>query len=79
MQNDKAIMSNVTGKGRITIPKDIRDGLGIKPGDRMTFTLLPDRTVILRAKTKNLTDMAGTLHKEGAAPVLIEQMTPGND
>ena len=68
--------TTMTSKGQTTIPKDIRDGLGIKSGDRMTFTLLPDGTVILRAKTRSITDLAGVLHQEGVDAVPVENMTP---
>jgi antitoxin PrlF len=68
--------TTMTSKGQTTIPKDIRDGLGIKSGDRMTFTLLPDGTVILRAKTRNIVDLAGVLHQEGMVAVPVENMTP---
>lgn len=30
-------MPRVTTKGQITIPKEIRDALGIEPGDEITF------------------------------------------
>lgn len=30
-------MPRVTTKGQVTIPKEIRDMLGIKPGDEVTF------------------------------------------
>jgi antitoxin PrlF len=36
--------TTLTSKGQTTIPKEIRDSLGMKPGDRMTFTLMPDGT-----------------------------------
>jgi len=55
--------ATLTSKGRTTIPKEIRDGLGLKPGDRMTFTLMPDATVIMRVKGRGLKELAGTLHK----------------
>ncbi|MDP3210654.1 type II toxin-antitoxin system PrlF family antitoxin [Methylotenera sp.] len=68
--------ATMTSKGQTTIPKDIRDVLGIKSGDRITFTQMSDGTVIMRAKTKSLADIAGALHKEGMKPVAIERMTP---
>jgi AbrB family looped-hinge helix DNA binding protein len=37
----------MTSKGHTTIPKEIREGLRMKTGDRMTFTLLPDGTVLM--------------------------------
>ena len=45
-------MSNaiLTSNGRVTIPKDIRDSLGMKPGDRLAFTLMPDGTVVMRVQ-----------------------------
>lgn len=30
--------STLTSKGQTTVPKDIRESLGMKSGDRMTFT-----------------------------------------
>ena len=57
--------STLTSKGQTTIPKDIRDSLGIKPGSRMTFTLLPDCTVLMRVKNKSVMSLAGSLRKKG--------------
>lgn len=68
--------ATMTSKGQTTIPKDIRDGLGMKPGDRMTFTLLADGTVIMRAKNKRLADLAGILRREGQEAIPIERMSP---
>ncbi len=67
--------ATLTSKGQTTIPKEIRDGLGLKPGDRMTFTLMPDGTVIMRVKTKSVMDLAGILHKKGRKPVAIKRLS----
>ncbi len=67
--------ATLTSKGQTTIPKEIRDSLGVKPGDRITCTLMPDGTVVLRVKSKNITGLAGALHKKGRKPVSIEQMS----
>jgi len=42
----------------------------MKPGDRMSFTLMPDGTVSLRVKTKHVMDLGGSLHKKGRKAVL---------
>lgn len=47
------IDATLTSKGQATIHKEIRDEIGMKPGDRMTFTLMPDFTVVMRVKRKN--------------------------
>ncbi|OGT14102.1 MAG: AbrB family transcriptional regulator [Gallionellales bacterium RIFCSPLOWO2_12_FULL_59_22] len=67
--------ATLTSKGQTTIPKEIRDELGMKPGDRMTFTLMPDATVVMRVKNKNISALAGTLHKKGRKPVPVEQLS----
>ncbi len=58
--------ATLTSKGQTTIPKSIRDSLGMKPGDRMTFTLMPDGVVIMRVKNKRVSELAGLLHKRDA-------------
>ena len=69
------IEATLTSKGQTTIPKDVRDTLGIKPGDRLTFTVMPDSTVILRAKTGRLADLAGKLKKPGRKTVPVDQLS----
>jgi AbrB family looped-hinge helix DNA binding protein len=67
--------ATLTSKGQTTIPKAIRDSLGMKPGDRMTFTLMPDATVVIRVKSKSVTALAGMLHKKGRKPVPVRQLS----
>ena len=65
----------LTSKGQTTIPKEIRDSLSMKAGDRMTFTLMPDSTIVLRVKTKRVTELAGVLHKKGGKPVPVARLS----
>jgi len=67
--------ATLTSKGQTTIPKEIRESLGMKAGDRMTFTLMPDGTVVMRVKNKSVTQLAGMLHKKGRKPVSIERLS----
>jgi antitoxin PrlF len=39
--------TTVTSKGQVTIPKPIRDRLGIEPGNSVTFELAADGRVVL--------------------------------
>ena len=42
--------SAITTKGRATIPKAIREHLGLKSGDRIKFFMHPDGSVVLLPK-----------------------------
>jgi AbrB family looped-hinge helix DNA binding protein len=66
--------ATLTSKGQTTIPKQIRDQLGMKPGDRMAFTLMADGTMLVRVKRKRVAELAGRLHKKGRKTVAVEQM-----
>jgi len=67
--------ATLTSKGQTTIPKHIRDSLGMKTGDRLTFTLLSGGVVLLRVKNKSVMDLAGRLYKKGRKPVPVEQLS----
>ena len=68
--------ATLTSKGQTTIPKEIRDELGMKTGDRITFTLMADGTVVMRVKNKSISDLAGSLHRKGRKkPVPVEQLS----
>lgn len=54
-------MANATlnAKGQVTIPTEVRQALNLQPQDKLNFTVMPDGTVIMRAKTLRLADLAG--------------------
>ena len=67
--------ATMSSRGQTTIPKDIRESLGMKTGDRMTFTLMHDGTVVMRVKNKSILDLGGMLYKKARKPVSIAQMS----
>ncbi len=67
--------ATLTSKGQTTIPKPIRDSLGMKTGDRMSFTLMPDGVVVMRVKNKRVSELGGLLYKKGRKSVPIERLS----
>jgi AbrB family looped-hinge helix DNA binding protein len=70
-------IATMTSKGQTTIPKDIREAMGLKPKDQVSFTLMPDGAVIMRAKTRSIGELYGALHEPGRAPVALHDMKAG--
>ncbi|MSO84592.1 MAG: AbrB/MazE/SpoVT family DNA-binding domain-containing protein [Rhodospirillales bacterium] len=54
-------LSTLTAKGQTTIPKRIRDRLGLKPGDRIEFIGRDDGTALLVPATLPVADLKGCL------------------
>lgn len=57
--------SAVTSKGQITIPAEVRRAMGLQHQDRVVFTVMPDGTTVMRAKTRSLHTLAGVLKGRG--------------
>ena len=53
--------AKLTSKGQITVPKAVREALGVHPGDRIAFRLFDDGTVVIEADTVDLTELRGIL------------------
>ena len=53
-------IATLTTRGRVTLPKEIRTGANIEPGDRIQFTVLADGTIIVRPKKNRMRDMPVT-------------------
>jgi antitoxin PrlF len=50
INGEEPVESAITTKGQATIPKAIREHLGLKPGDRVKFFMHPDGSVVLLPK-----------------------------
>lgn len=68
--------STLTTKGRITIPKHVRERLGLKEGDRLVFQFDERGNLLLRPATHNpLGRLPGLLHHLAQErPVTVEEM-----
>ena len=62
------MLSTLTSKGQITLPKAIRDKLGLDAGSQLVFTLLPDNTIQARAIKPDARSVRGLLKSPLAAP-----------
>lgn len=51
--------AKVTSKGQVTVPKVVRDALGIREGDQVVFRVEGNRAVL--ARTPDFLDLAGTI------------------
>ncbi|HEX3802526.1 MAG TPA: AbrB/MazE/SpoVT family DNA-binding domain-containing protein [Solirubrobacteraceae bacterium] len=51
--------AKITSKGQVTIPKSVRDALGLHEGDELLFRVERSRAVV--AKTPDLLDLAGSV------------------
>jgi antitoxin PrlF len=63
-------ITTITSKGQVTIPKAVRDALGLKPADRVEF-VVEDGTARLRKHGLSIRDLVGILPPLG---IPIEDM-----
>jgi len=65
--------SAITSKGQATIPKEIREHLHLKPGDRVKFFIHPDGTVVLLPKVP-VTRLRGIVKSRRRNPATTDEM-----
>ena len=65
--------ARMTSKGQITLPKDIRDRLGLKQGDRVRFIVEDDGRVRLLPAKRDVGELFGILPRPRRA-LSIEEM-----
>jgi AbrB family looped-hinge helix DNA binding protein len=56
--------AKVTSKGQVTVPKAVREALGIKEGDEIVFRVEGNRAVV--ARTPDFLDLAGSIRVPAA-------------
>lgn len=68
------VESTVTSKGQTTVPAHVRERIGAAAGTRLVWHVLPDGGILVRAKTKSILDLAGTLTAPENTHVEVEAM-----
>ena len=66
--------ATVTSKGQITLPKEIRERLGVRTGDRVRFREAPDGSVVVEPENADLMDLFGALEPARGRHLTVEEM-----
>ena len=54
-------MSHVGQKGQVVLPKELRDVIGILPGDRVVFDIQDGKVVLTPVPARTTSDLLGIL------------------
>ena len=65
--------ATLTSKGQITLPKVVRERLGVEAGDKVEFVEAEPGVFKMIAATRDVRDLKGVVPKP-AKPVTVEEM-----
>jgi antitoxin PrlF len=71
------MLATLTSKGQITLPKEIRDRLGLDAGSILDFQVLADNTISARQVKPDARRIRGLLKSPHAKALTVEQMDEG--
>ena len=71
------MLASMTDKGQVTVPKDIRDRLGIAAGSKLDFEVQDDGTIRVRVLVRGAGNLFGLVRRPGMAPQSIDAMDEG--
>ncbi|WP_454851417.1 AbrB/MazE/SpoVT family DNA-binding domain-containing protein [Rhizobium binxianense] len=63
-------------KGQVTIPKEVREALDLRPGDQLIYSLI-DGEIVVTPKNVDFGDLAGMLGKSPNGPATLEEIDKG--
>lgn len=66
--------ATLTSRGQITLPREIRERLGLDAGSMLDFQLLDDNTITARMVQPDARRIRGLLKSPHAEPLTVEQM-----
>lgn len=65
------MLTTVTAKGQVTIPKEVRDILHIQPNDRVDFIIEGGRAILV--PVKSLKELRGAVQARKGATIAVER------
>ncbi|PWQ92232.1 AbrB/MazE/SpoVT family DNA-binding domain-containing protein [Leucothrix pacifica] len=69
------LVSTMTQKGQVTIPKDVREILHLVTGDKVEFLLNSHGEIVIKPVTRKVSEVAGILSKyKRRKSLTIEEM-----
>ena len=60
-------MATITSKGQITLPREVREHLHVREGDRVEFEIERDGEVRVRPVTGSMDELFGMLRRPGGS------------
>ena len=69
-------LAKITTKGQITLPKDVRDRHGLRPGDRVEFVEEDGKTWV-RPRNLRAVDLIGILGPPPNGPKTLKEIEEG--
>ena len=69
--------ATMTTKGQVTIPKEIREHLKIETGDRLSFVVQEDGSVVVKPITRDVRELGGLLRRPEQRSVSLREMDEG--
>ena len=66
--------ATLTSKGQLTLPKPVRNALGLSAGDKVNFVLMKDGNYAILPATHSVKTLEGFFYKPGRKPVSLEEM-----
>jgi antitoxin PrlF len=66
--------ATLTSKGQITVPKPVREALGVDSGDRIEFVETEKGQFAIIAATCSVQELKGLFRRKRSKPVSVEEM-----
>ena len=66
------LQSKIFANGSTTLPKPVREALGVEAGDTVRYVISEDSVQVLR--TRSMRELVGRLARDGRAPISLDAM-----